>query len=145
MIFTELNPEEFDSTFGLLEESKLDASDLKQPNIRLFSLTENNELVGVGGLEIIDDVALLRSVAVSQKRQKQGIGAQLVTLIEKTAKESGLAALYLLTNTAADFFKANGYQVIHRDNFAEPLKQTAQFSGLCPISAVCMMKIIYDN
>lgn len=142
MIFTELNPEEFESTFNLLEESKLDASDLKQANIRLFSMTENNELVGVGGLEIIDGVALLRSVAVSRERQKQGIGAQLVNLIEKTAKDSGLAALYLLTNTAADFFKASGYRVIHRDNFAEPLKQTAQFSGLCPVSAVCMMKIL---
>jgi amino-acid N-acetyltransferase len=142
MIFTELNPEEFDSTFGLLEESKLDASDLKQANIRLFSITENNELVGLGGLEIIDGVALLRSVAVSRERQKQGIGAQLVALIEKTAKDSGLTALYLLTNTASDFFKANGYQVIHRDDFAEALKQTAQFSGLCPVSAVCMMKTL---
>lgn len=142
MIFTELNPEEFDTTFGLLEESKLDASDLKQPNIRLFSMTKNNELVGVGALEIIDGVALLRSVAVSKGRQKQGIGAQLVNLIEKTAKELGLSALYLLTNTAADFFKANGYQVIHRDNFAESLKQTAQFSGLCPKSAVCMKKVL---
>lgn len=142
MIFTELNPEEFDTTFGLLEESKLDASDLKQPNIRLFSMTKNNELVGVGALEIIDGVALLRSVAVSKGRQKQGIGAQLVNLIEKTAKELGLSALYLLTNTAADFFKANGYQVIHRDNFAESLKQTAQFSGLCPVSAVCMKKVL---
>jgi hypothetical protein len=47
-----------------------------------------------------------------------------------------------LTNTAADFFKAQNYQVIHRDNFAEPLKQTAQFSGLCPISTICMMKIL---
>lgn len=140
MIFTELNPEEFDSTFGLLEESKLDASDLKQANIRLFSMTENNKLVGVGGLEIFNDQALLRSVAVDTAYQKQGLGALLVRRIEKAAKELGLSALYLLTNTAADFFKAQNYQVIHRDNFADSLKQTAQFSGLCPVSAVCMKK-----
>jgi amino-acid N-acetyltransferase len=142
MIFNELNPEEFDSTFNLLSETKLDSTDLNQANVRLFTMTGNDQLVGVGGLEIIGNVALLRSVAVSPQHQKKGIGAQLVSLIEKTAKDSGLAALYLLTNTAADFFKANGYQVIHRDNFAEPLKKTAQFSGLCPVSAVCMKKLL---
>lgn len=140
MIFTELKPDEFDSTFDLLKETKLDASDLKQANIRLFTLIENDQVVAVGGLEIIDDVALLRSVAVNPKHQKKGIGAQLVSSIEKIAKESGFTALYLLTNTAANFFTANGYKIINRDDFAEPLKRTAQFSGLCPVSAICMKK-----
>lgn len=142
MIFTELNPEEFYSTFDLLKTSKLDPSDLNQTNIRLFSLKEDENLIGVGGLEVIGDVALLRSVAVDPAYQKRGLGAQLVSQIEKAAKESGLTSLYLLTNTAADFFKAQNYQVIHRDNFAESLKQTAQFSGLCPVSAVSMMKVL---
>ncbi len=142
MIFTELKTDEFYSTFDLLKTSKLDSSDLNQPNIRLFCLKENDKLIGVGGLEVIGSVALLRSVAVDTACQKQGLGALLVSHIEKAAKELGLSALYLLTNTAADFFKAQNYQVIHRDNFAEPLKQTAQFSGLCPISAICMMKIL---
>jgi amino-acid N-acetyltransferase len=142
MIFTELKTDEFYSTFDLLKTSKLDSSDLNQPNIRLFCLKENDKLIGVGGLEVIGSVALLRSVAVDTACQKQGLGALLVSHIEKAAKELGLSALYLLTNTAADFFKAQNYQVIHRDNFAEPLKQTAQFSGLCPISTICMMKIL---
>jgi amino-acid N-acetyltransferase len=142
MIFTELKTDEFYSTFDLLKTSKLDSSDLNQPNIRLFCLKENDKLIGVGGLEVIGSGALLRSVAVDTACQKQGLGALLVSHIEKAAKELGLSALYLLTNTAADFFKAQNYQVIHRDNFAEPLKQTAQFSGLCPISTICMMKIL---
>lgn len=142
MIFTELKTDEFYSTFDLLKASKLDSSDLDQPNIRLFCLKENDKLKGVGGLEVIGSVALLRSVAVDTAYQKQGLGVLLVSHIEKAAKELGLSALYLLTNTAADFFKAQNYQVILRDNFAEPLKQTAQFSGLCPVSAVCMKKEI---
>jgi len=142
MIFTELKTDEFYSTFDLLKASKLDSSDLNQSNIRLFCLKENDKLIGVGGLEVVGSVALLRSVAVDTAYQKQGLGALLVSQIEKAAKELGLSALYLLTNTAADFFKAQNYQVIHRDNFAEPLKQTAQFAGLCPVSAVCMKKEI---
>lgn len=140
MKFKELKPGDFESTFNLLREAKLDSSDLKRANVRLFIMIEDNELAGVGGLEIINKVALLRSVAVSPNFQGKGVGTQLVNAIEETARKSGLTALYLLTNTAAGFFKANGYQVIHRDDFAESLKKTAQFSGLCPVSAVCMKK-----
>ena len=46
MIFNELNPEEFDSTFNLLSDTKLDSSDLNQANIRLFTMTGNDQLVG---------------------------------------------------------------------------------------------------
>jgi amino-acid N-acetyltransferase len=66
----------------------------------------------------------------------------LVAQIEQVAKHSGIKALYLLTNTAANFFQTIGYQRIERNNFAESLKQTAQFTGLCPVSAVCMIKEI---
>jgi len=142
MNFTELNTKEFDSTFSLLEESKLDSSDLKQPNVRLFSLNDNDKLVGVGGLEIMGSVALLRSVAVKPDVRGKGIGKELVAQIEQVAKHSGIKALYLLTKTAANFFQTIGHQRIERNNFAESLKRTAQFTGLCPVSAVCMIKEI---
>ena len=145
MNIKELNSEEFETVYTLLQESELDSSDLKQRNIRLFRFEENDQIIGVGGLEIVDDLALLRSVAISKKQQNKGLGKQLVTQIEKSAKESGLSALYLLTNTATEFFKAIGYLQIHRDDFAEPLKQTAQFSGLCPVTAITMKKQINDK
>jgi len=145
MNIKELNSEEFETVYDLLRESELDSSDLKQQNIRLFLFEENDQIIGVGGLEIVDNLALLRSVAISKKQQNKGLGKQLVTLIEKSAKESGISALYLLTNTATEFFKAIGYLQIHRDDFAEPLKQTAQFSGLCPVTAITMKKQINDK
>jgi len=145
MNIIELNSEEFETVYTLLQESELDSSDLKQRNIRLFRFEENDQIIGVGGLEIVDDLALLRSVAISKKQQNKGLGKQLVTQIEKSAKESGISALYLLTNTATEFFKAIGYLQIHRDDFAEPLKQTAQFSGLCPVTAITMKKQINDK
>ena len=140
MEIKELNPEVFDSAFELLAEAKLDSSDLKQPNIRLFRFEENDQIIGVGGLEIVDDLALLRSVTVKSDLQNKGIGTQIVSIIEKVAKESGVSTLFLLTTTASGFFKAKGYQSINRDDFADPLKQTMQFSNLCPASAICMKK-----
>lgn len=140
MKINELSIEEFDSVFKLLSGAKLDHSDLKQPNIRLFRFEENGEMVGVGGLEVFGNQALLRSIAVKEELQGKGYGKTIVAKMEEVAQQSQIKALYLLTNTAAGFFKANGYQVIERENFAEPLKQTAQFAGLCPVSAVCMKK-----
>lgn len=142
MAIKELNPEEFDSVFELLAEAKLDFSDLKQPNIRLFRFEENGQTMGAGGLEIFGDQALLRSVAVKKELQGKGLGKEMVAQIEQAARKSGIKSFYLLTNTAPEFFKSIGYQQIERNDFAEPLKQTTQFSGLCPVSAVCMMKLL---
>jgi amino-acid N-acetyltransferase len=140
MTFNELYISEFESTFALLRESKLDPSDLKQDHIRLFQFQEEEQVFGIGGLEVFGNLALLRSVAVKPDVRGKGIGKELVAQIEQVAKHSGIKALYLLTNTAPDFFKSIGYQQIHREDFAEPLKQTSQFSGLCPVSAICMKK-----
>ncbi len=142
MAIHELSFEKFDSVFEHLAEAKLDFSDLKQPNIRLFRFEENGQTIGVGGLEIFGDQALLRSVAVKKELQGKGFGKEIVAQIEQTARHSGIKSVYLLTNTAPEFFKSIGYQQINRDNFAEPLKQTSQFSGLCPISAICMKKAL---
>lgn len=140
MTFKEINPEDFEKVVDLLAESELDISDLKQPCIRLFQIVENGQIAGVGGLEIYGDQALLRSVAVRKEFQGQGIGKKLVRQVEEVAIQSGIKSLYLLTTTASVFFQSLGYIPINRDDFAEPLKNTAQFAGLCPASAVCMNK-----
>ena len=142
MNIVELYFDEFDSVTGLLQEANLQYSDLKQPHIRLFRFDKNGKTIGVGGLEIFGNMALLRSVAVSKELQGTGSGTEVVSQIERISKGSGISALYLLTNTASGFFKSRGYQLIHRDEFPEELKQTTQFSGLCPVSAICMKKVL---
>jgi amino-acid N-acetyltransferase len=138
--FEELVNGDFETVVSLLTESGLDYSDLEQPGIRLFRMLENGLVTSVGGLEIRDGQALLRSVAVKKEFRGKGLGTNLVVQIEKAASESGIQSLYLLTTTASGFFQSIGYRQINRDDFAEPLKQTAQFAGLCPVSAICMKK-----
>lgn len=140
MTFEELVPGDFATVFDLLNEAGLDDSDLKQPGIRLFQMVESGRVTAVGGLEIRAGQALLRSVAVKKEFRGRGLGKKLVAQIEKAAGQSGIQALYLLTTTASGFFQSLGYSPIHRDDFAAPLKQTAQFAGLCPASAICMKK-----
>lgn len=142
MNFKALSLSEFDSVIGLLQESNLEYSDLKQPNIRLFRFDDAKQTIGVGGLEIYGDQALLRSVAVNKQMQKKGLGTRIVAHIGQQAKNSGISRLFLLTTTAREFFESLGYQLIKREDFPKALKQTEQFLNRCPVSAHCMMKIL---
>jgi amino-acid N-acetyltransferase len=140
MTIKEISPEDIVKVIDLLAEAELDYSDLKQPGIRLFQIVESGLIAAVGALEVRDGQALLRSVTVKKEFRGQGIGKMLVAQIEEVAIQSGIKSLYLLTTTASAFFQSLGYRQINRNDFAEPLKQTAQFAGLCPESAVCMKK-----
>jgi amino-acid N-acetyltransferase len=50
--------------------------------------------------------------------------------------------LYLITTTAKDFFNRQGYCIIQREKSPEAIKETAEFSSLCPSTAVVMKKQI---
>jgi amino-acid N-acetyltransferase len=127
---------------GLLKSFDLVYTDLKQENIRIFKFEETDKLLGIGGLEIYGELALLRTVAVEKESQGKKAGRFICEWIENWAKENQISELYLLTTTAKDFFTHLNYQVMPRNEFPELLRKTSQFSKLCPVSAVCMKKIL---
>jgi len=98
------------------------------------------ELAGAIGLERYGAVALLRSLAVAPDWQGRGLGAALLAHAERAARQRGIAALYLLTATAAAFFARRGYVRIPREAAPPVLHHTAEFAALCPASAVCLTK-----
>ena len=103
-------------------------------------MRDGPKLAGVVGLEVLGDVALLRSLAVPEAYRGRGIGAQLTDKAEDYARAQGVQTLYLLTTTVPDFFAKRGYQRIDRDAAPAPLQDTAEFKSLCPEGAVCMVK-----
>jgi amino-acid N-acetyltransferase len=125
-----------------LKDFDLVYTDLDQPNVRIFRFEDSCQLVGYGGLEIFGNLALLRSVAVEKEFQGKKAGRFICNWIENWAKENHISELYLLTTTARDFFAHLNYHVIQREEFPESLKQTSQFSQLCPASSICMKKIL---
>jgi amino-acid N-acetyltransferase len=94
------------------------------------------------GLQPYGDVALLRSLVVSPTTRGKGYGGALVAEIEAYAQQLGVRELYLLTNSAEAFFSRRGYSSLERADVPEAIRQTAEFSSLCPASAVCMHKRI---
>lgn len=95
-------------------------------------------LVGVAGLEICCDNALLRSVAVAPEWRSHGVGRALVTRVISDAEARGIHALYLLTTTADRYFPSFGFRTTTRDAVPEDVRATGEFQGACPASAIVM-------
>ena len=99
-----------------------------------------SELVGVAGLEVCCDNALLRSVAVQPEWRSHGVGRALVTRVIADAEARGLRALYLLTTTAERYFPSFGFHAIPRDAVPADVRATAEFREACPASATVMCR-----
>ena len=95
-------------------------------------------LRGTVGLEIYKDKALLRSLAVAGAHQGQGFGQKLYFAIIEKAREHGIREIYLLTETAEDFFSQQGFEMISRDLVDAAVKESVEFQSVCPETASCM-------
>jgi amino-acid N-acetyltransferase len=75
---------------------------------------EAGRVVGCAALEIHQDGALLRSVAVAAGHRGSGLGGALTSAALRLAAERRLPAVYLLTTTAEGFFPRFGFERIAR-------------------------------
>lgn len=103
--------------------------------------TEPESLIGSIGLEVYGKSALLRSFAVHPDFRGIGIGTRLVKRTIETAKDMGITRLFLLTDTAEEYFKKKGFAVVTRNQVPEDMKQSIEFTTLCT-SAPSMMSEI---
>jgi len=125
----------------LLAASDLLHEDLDPRQLNHFRLAwDGSKLVGVVGLEIKGDCALLRSLAVDAAYRNRNIATNLIGDAENYAKSLKLSRLYLLTMTAENFFSSCGYQKTDRNSAPVAILATTEFKSLCPATAVCMVK-----
>ena len=132
-----------DELLKLLESCDLLISDITSSNtLYFFGCHRHGKLVGVVGLERFGTVALLRSLAVSIELRGSGLGLTLVQFIESEASSMGITTLYLLTETAEQFFAKLNYKLLSRESAPLAIKSTAQFSALCPADSSFMSKTL---
>jgi len=74
-------------------------------NIRdYFVVKQGEQVIACAALHVFwSDLAEIRSLAVAEDSQEQGIGAQLVEACLREAKELGIAAVFCLTYKPAFF------------------------------------------
>jgi amino-acid N-acetyltransferase len=133
--------EDLSAVRALLETERLPASDLDERALESFLIWRDASGVnGIVGLELYGDVAFLRSLVVAPHARGRKAGGALTEAAENLAVKSGVSTLYLLTMTAERFFLVRGYRKIDRVDAPQSIQGTTQFSGMCPSSAVLMMK-----
>lgn len=126
---------------ALLSQATLVTADLTPRSFLTFTLALSaGRLVACAGIEVHEDLGLLRSVAVSPELRNSGLGTGMLQRAEHLATQLHLSKLFLLTTTAPAFFARNGYIRINRDEAPAALRASREFSSLCPASAVVMHK-----
>lgn len=100
---------------------------------------ELGNLIGSGGLELYGNAALLRSVAVDESLRGKSLGRKIVEDLVEKARILKIENIYLLTETAHDFFLKKGFTDVTRDQVPEAVRNSSEFSQVCPSSADCMI------
>lgn len=131
-----------ESIHQFLESNDLPTEDIDSPDVTLYELTLDNERIGIGGYEIHDSTALLRSIAVKSSLRGRGIGTTICLQLEDKIACSMCDEIYLFTNDAAGFFERIGYERINRKTAPEAVQLTQEFAELCPSTAIFMKKTV---
>jgi amino-acid N-acetyltransferase len=128
---------------ALLLEAQLPFSDLTEAHLEHFiGCASGQALAGVVGVELYPPHALLRSLVVTPSERGRGIGRGLVTEAERHARAHGAHEIYLLTTTAERFFRHAGYEPVPRSAAPAAIRETAEFTAICPASAALMRKAL---
>jgi len=129
-----------DKVRPLLLGADLPASDLADPLEHFFGCGAVDDPDGIVGLELFDGEALLRSLVVRDSARTRGCGSALVAAAEEHARHAAVERIWLLTETAEEFFRRRGYRKAERIVAPPAIRQTSEFSALCPASAVLMTR-----
>jgi len=133
-----LTPKELLQIETLLKENKLPYEDIVSSKVIFFSKKKEDTIIGCIGIEEFGTDALLRSFAVSDAFKGKAIGKELLTDLLEYLKSKHFKTVHLLTTTAASYFSNYGFVVSTKNTAPESIKNTQEFTSICPDSAIYM-------
>ena len=82
----------------------LDINGLKDPTIKFWSLWENDELIGCGALEFLDNEhGEFKSIRIANSFRRRGLGEKIIDHLISEAKKLNIKKLSIETGSG-DFF-----------------------------------------
>ena len=137
---TTADPTQIDAIVAFLAENQLPEAGLREHGSDLLIARDGARLVGTAALEIYGEDALLRSVAVEASTRGTGLGQALTRATLERAAARGARRVFLLTETAPEFFARFGFVDIQRTDVPETIRGTVEFASACPASARVMVR-----
>ena len=101
----------------------------------------DGQVVAAGVIEPLTEGGLLRSVVVDPALRGQGLGQAVVDALVHQSH----GPLYLLTETAPDFFASRGFEHLSRAEAPEAVRHTQEYCSLCAESAALMWRSGHAN
>ncbi len=126
--------DERDALHGLLRGARLPLDGLDE-DVDVLLAHRDDQVVGSVALEVYDDGALLRSLAVAESERGHGLGVTLTRAIIAYARDRGVTDVFLLTETAERFFPRFGFRPIKRADVPAGVQPSVEFTTVCPASA----------
>ncbi|MCP4767912.1 MAG: GNAT family N-acetyltransferase [Gammaproteobacteria bacterium] len=133
-----LRPADLAQLESLLGAHQLPYADCAEQLGIFCGMFDDNELIAAGGLEPAAEFALLRSIVVLERYRGRGLAQSISEQLIQQAEAEGRVAVYLLTETAEDYFARLDFEKVARDAVPAAIARTRQFASLCPDSASCM-------
>lgn len=133
---------DLESIKALLEASGLPTAGVEDHWKTFIVARDGDKLVGCGGAEAYQFVALLRSIAIVPEYRSNGIGRRIVRQLLDRLASRGLREFYLLTTTAEEYFRKRGFKPIDRDEVHPQLMSSREFQDACPTTATCMRLVM---
>jgi amino-acid N-acetyltransferase len=131
-------PDQLAAIEELLRQSGLPPEGLAEHLASALVARDGAAVVGSAALECYGDAALLRSVAVAPAYRGRGLGCALVSAALELARSRGIRTVALLTTSAPAYFPRFGFQRTDRAALPQALLQSAEYTHLCPDSAIVM-------
>ena len=124
----------------LLEQAALPIAGAREHLAEFVVAVDQDRIIGSAGLERYGDAALLRSVALTPSARGGGEGRRLVERVLGHAAREGINDVVLRTTTAEAFFARLGFAPIALADVPAAIKQSSEFTGVCPETAVTMRR-----
>lgn len=132
------HPNDLPAITQILSQSGLPVEGLPEHFTNFLVVEVQGQIRGTVGLEIYGRKGLIRSLAVDNEFRGRGWGRKLLEAVLSRAREKGLTQVYLLTETAANFFTRFGFSRMSRHQVDAQVAASPEFVHLCPSTATCM-------
>jgi N-acetylglutamate synthase-like GNAT family acetyltransferase len=101
-----------------LKEPYMPSEELKHEidqGVRFWGLEQDGLLLGVMGLQDVEDVTLIRHAYVRTSHRRRGIGRQLLEDLRSKATRPLLVGTWAAAGWAIEFYRRQGFELVPRD------------------------------
>ena len=94
-----------------------------EDGVVFWGVVENDNLIGVMGIQDKGDVTLIRHAYIRTERRHEGIGSRLLRFLESTTIKTILVGTWAEATWAIDFYEKNGYRLVSESEKNQLLRE----------------------